>query len=435
MEYQDTNERFYITTDDYSRKFGKEQFYRHYCLRYRMFQQLCLKEARKVYGPNLINISLSHVKPGIPTYIDGVFVKVSPNRPSVFKEFPVRWKVPIVDDPNLMIYDPRSEASPRDTIWIENNMQRLELRGDVIITDKIVGGYVVGLYGRKTRDCFGFKVERLFFPELAPQVSRPITEHDVYLLFISGIGMTADVEKNVDTYAAFTQIAAWLKTEDGKKVGRVIVAGNTIDMSNMDLKRGQLTKRGLIRTLDTQTINQADQALAEMAKVVPVDLMSGATDICPIMLPQQPMVRNVFHRCKELNNFRTLTNPHSFTVNGVRFLGTSGQNLDDMHKRTRGCTSVQLMMQTIRGRIMTPTLPNSVDGFPFEDRDPQILDEIPHVYFAGNQPDYLARMVDFKNNARTLLLTIPVFREKFHTVLMNVRTLSTRVISFEQNFL
>ncbi|KAI6171730.1 putative DNA polymerase delta small subunit [Aphelenchoides besseyi] len=422
MEYQDTNERFYITADDYSPNFGKEQFYRHYCLRYRMFQQLCLKEARKVYGPNLINKSLSHVKPGIPTYLDGVFVKVSPNRPSVFKEFPVRWKVPIVDDPNLMVYDPRSEASPRDTIWIENNMQRLELRGDVIITDKIVGGYVVGLYGRKTADCFGFNVERMFFPELAPQVPWPIVEHDVYLMFISGIGMTSEVEKNTDIFASFSHLVEWLKGEDGQKISR-------------DLKRGQLTKRGLIRTLDTQTINQADRALEDIAKVVKVDLMSGATDICPIMLPQQPMVRRMFERCKNLENFRTLTNPHSFTVNGIRFLGTSGQNLDDMHKRTRACTSVQLMMQTIRGRIMTPTLPNSVDGWPFENRDPQILDEIPHVYFAGNQPDYLSRMVEFKNGARTLLLTIPVFREKFQAVVMNVRSMRTQLFNFDQSLL
>lgn len=36
------------------------------------------------------------------------------------------------------------------------------------------------------------------------------------------------------------------------------------------------------------------------------------------------------------NSFRRVTNPHMFDLGGVLILGTSGQNVDDMAKYTRG---------------------------------------------------------------------------------------------------
>ncbi|KAI6204447.1 hypothetical protein M3Y94_00675400 [Aphelenchoides besseyi] len=386
-------------------------------------------------GSNLSCTSFGDLEPGVSTYIDGVVVKISANHQSISAvEFPVPWLSSTVDDSKSIEYDPRSKTSPRDTLWIENNVHRLQIEGDEVVTDKLVGGYVVGLYGHKSLETCGFVVERLFFPELAPQVPWPIVEQEVFLLFISGFGMNSEMEKYAGTYVAFKQLVDWFDTDDGKKINRVIVAGNTMDISGGDIKLGQLTKHGLPRSMDFKAINQADRVLQGLAKIVEVDLMSGSTDLCSLMMPQQPMIRGAFQRCKETKNLRTLPNPHSFTVNGIHFLGTSGQNLDDLHKHTRACTSAELMMQTLRGRIITPTAPNSVDSWPFEDRDPQILDEIPHVYFAGNQPKFSFEKVQFENGAHTNLLTIPNFREKSEAVIMNVRTMRTRRLIFEQLF-
>jgi DNA polymerase II small subunit/DNA polymerase delta subunit B len=36
------------------------------------------------------------------------------------------------------------------------------------------------------------------------------------------------------------------------------------------------------------------------------------------------------------NSFRRVTNPHMCDLGGVLLLGTSGQNIDDMSKYTRG---------------------------------------------------------------------------------------------------
>ena len=31
--------------------------------------------------------------------------------------------------------------------------------------------------------------------------------------------------------------------------------------------------------------------------------------------------------------------------------------------------------------------------YPFQDRDPFVLEETPHIFFAGNQPEYASRLV------------------------------------------
>lgn len=34
-----------------------------------------------------------------------------------------------------------------------------------------------------------------------------------------------------------------------------------------------------------------------------------------------------------------------------------------------------------------------VGCYPFQDRDPFVLEETPHIFFAGNQPEYASRLI------------------------------------------
>jgi DNA polymerase delta subunit 2 len=79
-----------------------------------------------------------------------------------------------------------------------------------------------------------------------------------------------------------------------------------------------------------------------------------------------------------------------------------------------------------------PTCPDTIDGVPLRNKDPFVVEEIPHVFFVGNQSDHEFEMCEFENGARTLLMTIPKFHEKYEAVLLNVKTMETQVLRFEQ---
>lgn len=106
--------------------------------------------------------------------------------------------------------------------------------------------------------------------------------------------------------------------------------------------------------------------------------------------------------------------------------------MQDLLKYTRGHSSLDCLKQLLERSYLVPTCPDTIDGYPSEGSDPFIIDEIPHVLFAGNQPNHEAKICELANGARTLLMTIPKFARKHEAILLNVRTLETEVFRFEQ---
>lgn len=76
--------------------------------------------------------------------------------------------------------------------------------------------------------------------------------------------------------------------------------------------------------------------MTELAAALPVDIMPGPDDPANVSLPQQPLHQCLFPGAAPYSSFKRVTNPHMVGLNGVRLLGTSGQNIDDMAKYTRG---------------------------------------------------------------------------------------------------
>lgn len=72
--------------------------------------------------------------------------------------------------------------------------------------------------------------------------------------------------------------------------------------------------------------------LTQLASLVPVDVMPGPTDPANCSLPQQPLHRCLLPGASRFDTFRRAPNPHAFEVDGVSVLGTSGQNIDDIHR-------------------------------------------------------------------------------------------------------
>lgn len=79
-----------------------------------------------------------------------------------------------------------------------------------------------------------------------------------------------------------------------------------------------------------------DMIMTELAAALPTDIMPGADDPANVSLPQQPLHRCLFPGAAAYGSFRRVTNPHECEIDGVRLLGVSGQNVDDMYKYSRG---------------------------------------------------------------------------------------------------
>lgn len=80
-----------------------------------------------------------------------------------------------------------------------------------------------------------------------------------------------------------------------------------------------------------------------------------------------------------------MPNPYKFEQEGIQLLGVSGQSLNDTKKYSKySDNDVDILETHLLWRHISPTAPDTLQCFPFAERDPFVVDELPHVYFSGN---------------------------------------------------
>lgn len=92
-----------------------------------------------------------------------------------------------------------------------------------------------------------------------------------------------------------------------------------------------------------EAVQEVDRCATELASALPVDLMPGPGDLSNHALPQQPLHHCLFPGAAPCSSFTCVTNPHRFNIDGVHFLGTSGQNVHDI-KRYDSVLLLQFMI-------------------------------------------------------------------------------------------
>ena len=68
--------------------------------------------------------------------------------------------------------------------------------------------------------------------------------------------------------------------------------------------------------------------------------------------------------------------------------------------------------------------------YPFQDKDPFVIEECPHVYFVGNQPRYETAMIEGPVGQEVRLISVPKFKETGELVLLDTDTLETEIVKF-----
>ncbi|KAF3903392.1 hypothetical protein ABW20_dc0109267 [Dactylellina cionopaga] len=258
-----------------------------------------------------------------------------------------------------------------------------------------------------------FEVIDLILPELPPQVERPIpktpSENKRYVALVSGLNITGNIHESAETHLLVEYLLGEVGgPEDRSKsssISRLIVAGNSLSDPLIQVaenaaatgasSRAKAKKYGYdAGAYNAKPTTTLDTLLSDLCTSLSVTLMPGENDPANASLPQQKMHPTMFPSAKYFtgSTFIPATNPYACEIDGVSFLGTSGQTIDDIFKYIDGDDRLEMMEKTLRWRHVAPTAPDTLWCYPFQDVDKFIIESCPHVYFVGNQPEFGTRL-------------------------------------------
>ncbi|KAI5671605.1 hypothetical protein M9H77_11969 [Catharanthus roseus] len=422
--YESLDETFGIQKEIY-----KGQQYSHiYFTRLRSMRTL-LYMLLPNWKPLLPVCTVLGLEEGKECIIVGTLYKHMKLKPSILDEYSKeRSPVPLVQPHNFI--------HPDDYLILEDESGRVKIRGDAVLPSAYVTGVVAALHGKETGDG-SFLVEDVLEAGLPHQVERPIISgEDKYVVFVSGLSVGGSSSNPLQYQLFVDHITGHLGDEKEQSIAaeivQVVIAGNSVEMHHGLLNGQSLGMKELNRM--SESIKELDILLSQIAAGIPVDIMPGPDDPANFALPQQPLHRCLFRGSSAYNTFRSCTNPHSFTLDGIRFLGTSGQNIDDLEKYSDAKDKLEFMERTLRWRHLAPTAPNTLGCYPFTDRDPFFIETCPHVYFIGNQEKYETRVTKGTEGQIVRHICIPRFSETGVAVVLNLRNLECHTLSFKIEF-
>ncbi|KAK9478819.1 DNA polymerase alpha/epsilon subunit B-domain-containing protein [Lipomyces japonicus] len=331
-----------------------------------------------------------------------------------------------------------------DEITLEDESGRLNLVGPVIKNTFLVTGCVVAVLGSETASG-DFDVVDIKFPGLAPQKPLNIIaegHQSKYIALLSGLNISGDQHEKYQTSLLFEYLAGELgspaDSQRASEIVHVIVAGNSLagpkDAADETGTAGQKKKYGYgASSYNPNPTSALDSFLAELSISVNVDVMPGDHDPTNHAIPQQALHPALISRSRKYlgSSFKSVANPYWWDCDGLRIFGTSGQPINDIYKYVEGDDRIQMMEHTLQWQHAAPTAPDTLWCYPFVDRDPFILSETPHLYFAGNQPKFDTKLVKGDANEVVRVIAVPEFSKTSEIVLVDISTLECQVVKFE----
>ncbi len=170
-DYVNLSEGFKQTKRDFQRQYFDIYAHRLKELRPRVEADV---RGRKVKAAVTALCDLDGVAKDTQVVLVGTVAKQQALRPSILKE--------LADDNGLQPQPANSASRARfvsddDELVLEDDTQRIKLRGDVVQADKMPTGIVVGVLGSE-KESGKFFVTEIFYPATEAQPERPIPEKD-----------------------------------------------------------------------------------------------------------------------------------------------------------------------------------------------------------------------------------------------------------------
>lgn len=343
-------------------------------------------------------------------------------------------------------------VSDDDSLVLEDEGARVKLVGPAANVDEFVTGVVLAAKGRVVANG-EFEADEICFPAPAPQTPPPSAPPGpgpgTYVALVSGLRVgdaAASDPKLLDLMLDYLtgNLGGAAEQSAAASVARVVVAGGALPAAEVPATSLDPRQQAAV----ARPLRDLDVFLTTLAAAVPTCVMPGEGDPTNQALPQQPLHPCLFPEAARYapGTFSAATNPHDFVTGGVEFLGTSGQNIDNLRAytntkaKTHGGASnasaaaaetLDLMEATLRWQHLAPSAPDTLACYPYKDRDPFHLERSPHVYFAGCQPAFGARVVERGGaGGKTLVVSVPSFAETGTIALVNLDTLECHPVSF-----
>lgn len=343
-------------------------------------------------------------------------------------------------------------------VMIEDESGRAIINNDVFLSQNIlVTGCVVAVLGMEVQAGI-FEIMDIVYPTISPQ--KPISSGSGKIALMSGLDIQgdADYDLKIELLKQYLggEIGGNMDHEVSRGISEVIIAGNLVGIVEEEEHKEEdfisTNNYGSKNTakFNNESLKVMNRVINDLVATIPVTILPGNNDPAEICLPQQTLHPSLFGTNKQYvggENFRLLTNPSWIEMkqNGLRMLGTSGQNIDDVMKYLREDLKdeeilTKLMKATIKWQNICPTAPDTLYCYPFENYDPFVLnDETPHVYFVGNQEKYASELVEIplghdekvEDTAKVKLISVPRFSSTGEIVILDIETLETEVIKVE----
>ncbi|GFU41062.1 DNA polymerase delta subunit 2 [Nephila pilipes] len=403
--------RFYIDNDESS---FERQYATFYSSRLRISTDLLHQQIQKKWGPSANVKRLCDITGNEKVVVIGTIFKHMELHPSILKE--------ISEEHNLILQPVNEEFSREDDfLMLEDDLQRVVLCGNIDPQTHVTGVNIAVL--GYTEESGNFFVEDHCYPLVKDPEVLPSLSVDKYVLLVSGFGLRKGegmfpLQLLIDLITG--HVGDSKMQQKYAQVVRVIIAGNSIGRGEPDVYESKYVARKSRRGLNSESVQVLDNFISQLASSVAVDIMPGEFDPASHLLPQKPLHICMFPKSSKYSTFKVVSNPYDATIDGVRFLGSSGQNIKDIRAYSNISDSLDIMQKTLDWAHMAPTAPDSLNCYPFRNEDPFVLSECPHVYFCGNAPkmDY-----KFSENKSVMMVAIPKFLKTFCALMLNLRTL------------
>jgi len=440
--YRNTSQKFRLGE---GRKDYNRQYFEVYGARLAAMRPLVVAEARRRFGQDIQVKTLSDLREDddeVTTsqqeeliLLVGTVFKQQERKPSILKELSEPS-----EDGELEVEPAHTKyTADTDTLVLEDETMRVRLEdtcGKMKVGD-LVNGVVAGVWGREAQGG-KFSVRDVVYSGLRGAKSE-VVEEQVSLCLVSGLELGGEGAEHLPA----AQLAVdWIvgstgapgEQEEVARLGRLVIAGDSLSQATRD--RGAQTK-ALYLTVGSAAgsiaaVRQLDDLLVQAASSLATDIMPGPSDPATCVLPQQPLHRLMFTQAGRLPTLQSVTNPYSLAMAGRTVIVTSGQAVADILRNSELPGPLEAMERCLVWGHLAPTAPDTLGLFPYSGTDPHVLTELPDVFVAGNQPEFLSKKVEMGGHT-VLLVAVPRFSHTRSLVTLDMRTLTCQQVSFDFN--